>query len=139
MLKHEELKSILSYDLQTGEFVWAEDVNPRAMKGYRAGTLRPDGYVQIRINGKLYLAHRLAWFYVYGEWPSCEIDHISRNRSDNRITNLRVGILVNRQNTPVRKDNKTGVKGVHWYQNRYVVTLPTVKTDKTITLDASKR
>jgi hypothetical protein len=47
------------------------------------------GYVQIKISGKLYHAHRLAWLYVYGYMPEKEIDHINRIRDDNRIANLR--------------------------------------------------
>jgi hypothetical protein len=44
--------------------------------------------MKISVNGNAQLAHKVAWFYVYGEWL-LEIDHKNRIRSDNRITNLR--------------------------------------------------
>jgi hypothetical protein len=65
------------------------------------------------IGRKNYSAHRLAWLYVYGEWPSDQIDHINRNRSDNRIANLRIATPTqNQANRSVCKRNTTGFKGV---------------------------
>ncbi|MFW4291481.1 HNH endonuclease [Salmonella enterica subsp. enterica serovar Paratyphi C] len=46
------------------------------------------GYIRIYINKKWYLAHRLAWLYVTGKWPINVIDHINRNKADNRFINL---------------------------------------------------
>ena len=54
-----------------------------------AGSVHSTGYVRIGIDGRKYTSHRLAWLYVHGVWPSDQIDHINRNRSDNRIANLR--------------------------------------------------
>jgi hypothetical protein len=89
MTTQEELKSLLSYDPETGEFTWA--VNRRKVrKGDKAGCVcRSTGYVRIVINYKPYSAHRLAWLYVYGIFPTSEIDHINRVRTDNKISNLR--------------------------------------------------
>lgn len=49
----------------------------KANVGDVAGCVDKDGYIQIRLKGKMYPAHRLAWLYVYGEWPQDEIDHIN--------------------------------------------------------------
>lgn len=81
------LKTQYIYDLYTGQFFHNRN-SGRARKGCIARTLRPDGYIKIFLNGKSHLAHRLAWFYVYGTWPS-ELDHKNGVRSDNRIENLR--------------------------------------------------
>ena len=61
------------------------------------------------------MAHRLAWFFVYGYLPNSEIDHINRQRADNRIANLRLANRsVNMHNTNIAKNNKSGVTGIHW-------------------------
>jgi hypothetical protein len=74
-------------------------------------------YWQICIDGQIYRAHRLAWFYVYGEWPKEHIDHIDGCGTNNRIDNLRdVTNQKNHTNTKVAKNNTSGVKGVCWYK-----------------------
>lgn len=73
------------------------------------------GYVQIKISGKLYHAHRLAWLYVYGYMPEKEIDHINRIRDDNRIANLREATSqLNSLNTGIYKNNTSGSKGIYY-------------------------
>ena len=77
-LTAEVLRNLLSYDAETGIFTWIGKPNGRVAHGAQAGTFLPDGYVRIKLRRKLYLAHRLAWFYVHGVWPENEIDHINR-------------------------------------------------------------
>jgi hypothetical protein len=68
--------------------------------GSIAGSLHKDGYVYIGIDGRLYLAHRLAVLYVTGEWPEQEVDHKNGVRDDNRWRNLRdASSAQNRRNT----------------------------------------
>ena len=71
------------------------------------------GYRVIVINGLVYWAHRLAWFMYYERWPQHQIDHINMDPLDNRIENLRVATMTEqRANQRVRKDSKSGIKGV---------------------------
>ena len=84
MLTQERLKELLHYDEETGLFTRKTRVASR-MKGTISGARHNKGYVQIMIDGDNYLAHRLAWFYVYGEWPKNQIDHINRIKTDNKI------------------------------------------------------
>jgi hypothetical protein len=78
----------------------------------------PYGYIRVGVGGELFLAHRLAWFYVHGEWPS-EIDHIDRNRANNAISNLRsVTTSQNRQNSGLSRRSTSGVSGVSWDKRR---------------------
>ena len=69
---------------------------------------------------KAYLkAHRLAWFFVYGEWPQKQIDHINGNKSDNRISNLRLATASqNLSNKGITKSNTSGYKGVSFNRTK---------------------
>lgn len=112
------LQSLLSYDPETGCFRWLAP-RPYCSTGKLAGGLTSYGYIRISVDGRPYQAHRLAWFYVHGRWPSNEIDHVNGVRSDNRLTNLREATpSQNQANKRIRKDNTSGVKGVTWDKSR---------------------
>lgn len=111
----DELRSILHYDSLTGVFTRIKPIGVRHATGAVAGSAHNAGYINIGVGGKKYLAHRLAWLYVYGEWPKHHIDHINRNRSDNRICNLRdVTTQQNLSNSSNYCTNTSGRKGVYW-------------------------
>lgn len=115
-MRVEYLKSILDYNSYTGTFVWKVYKSSRAVIGSIAGTFNPDGYLIIKIDGKNYRSHHLAWLYTHGIWPSDILDHINGERADNRIINLREAtIQLNAQNqrNPVIT-NKCGLIGVRF-------------------------
>lgn len=113
MLTQERLKELLHYDEETGLFTRKTKVANR-IAGSIAGAKHNKGYVQIMIDCENYLAHRLAWFYVYGEWPKNQIDHINRIKTDNKIQNLRdVDNSKNQHNIGIRSHNSSGVTGVY--------------------------
>lgn len=114
----QRLKELLNYDSETGIFTWAQ--SRRCVRaGEEAGTISFNGYVAIKVDGKLYRAHRLAWLWVTGTLPTCEIDHINRVRADNRILNLREATSSqNKCNQSVRKDNAVGITGVSYCMER---------------------
>lgn len=116
MLTRERLLEELTYDPSSGEFRWLKtDRMKRA--GAIAGSLSKTGYVYIKFDRKMRKAHRLAWLYVYGEWPKGQIDHINRVRNDNRISNLRdVSNAVNGQNRSLRANNGSGYCGVSYHR-----------------------
>jgi hypothetical protein len=118
------VKSVLDYNPDTGEFVWKHREGSRGQwngryAGKSAGYTRSDGYMLIRINRVQYYSHRLAWLIVYGEWPINEIDHRDGNPSNNRISNIRLATgKENIRNSRVRRDNKSGLRGVWWNEKR---------------------
>lgn len=109
-LTQDELKRILSYDAETGHFHFRMTRGGN-IAGSRAGTVCSQGYRSISVKGHLYKEHRLAWLYIYGQWPRGLIDHIDRQPSNNRIGNLREATSQQNQFN-CRRKNKTGFKGV---------------------------
>jgi hypothetical protein len=112
----ETLRENLSYDPASGKLRWKRQAGGRA-SGDVAGGWSYTGYIHVRVFGKMYQAHRIAWAIHYGEWPATGIDHINGNGADNRIENLRcVPQAQNNKNAKRRIDNTSGVTGVLWYK-----------------------
>lgn len=111
MLTQEFLKEHFHYDPESGLFtvIKLTNGNRRSKIGSVVGSNHNCGYVSIRINKKLYLAHRLAWLYMYGCFPDKQLDHINGVRTDNRICNLRnADDSLNQQNRKkAQSNNKT--------------------------------
>lgn len=118
-LRQERLHEILSYDQKEGVFRWL--VRRKGIKtGSIAGCLDFYGYRIIRIDGRLFRAARLAWFYVHGVWPSGEIDHKDLIKDHDWIKNLRpAGQSLNNANRHTYRNNKSGFKGVYHWQGRW--------------------
>lgn len=118
-MTQERLKELLHYDPETGIFIWRVSRGGKVIAGSTAGLVQRNGYVYIRVDRRRYLAHRLAWLYIHGKFPSDQIDHINRVRTDNRISNLRAATNAeNTQNRSKRSDNTSGVIGVYWDNKR---------------------
>lgn len=109
MITQEYLKSVLEYDPTTGVF---KSIKTGKKLGYIDA-----GYERIEIKRKAYYTHRLAWLYMYGEFPELDIDHINCNKLDNRICNLRVATCIeNLRNTGKNKRNTSGAKNVYFHK-----------------------
>lgn len=131
----DEVRRLVRYDGETGKLYWL----PRSRQMFSGGsrdaellaalwngrwagkeafTTRSHGYFTGHLLDKKLQAHRVAWAIAYGEWPNF-IDHINRDRGDNRLSNLRaVTRTENQRNHPKRSDNSSGVSGVYWDANR---------------------
>ena len=110
----EDMRAQFAYDPETG---WLTRRVKRGKwpAGVRVGAKDSKGHRQVRFNGKLFLEHRVIWFIVYGYVPE-EIDHINRQRDDNRLVNLRECThRENNRNMNVRWDSSTRVPGVAHY------------------------
>jgi hypothetical protein len=115
-LTAQRLRELFHYDPETGVFTRLATRRTDRV-GARAATRHSNGYIRFTVDARHQYAHRLAWLYVHGRWPSGDIDHINHDKRDNRIANLRdVSRSVNAQNQiAARSNNRTsGVLGVSW-------------------------
>lgn len=123
------LKEALTYDPETGGFTWNQRPishfsalkRQRSFNSWKAG--KPAGtetkhYITISLAGENWKAHRVAFFYMTGKEPEVDVDHINRNKKDNRFENLRdAGRTINRFNCDPSIRNHSGTVGVHWDKN----------------------
>lgn len=118
-LTHARLTELLSYNPETGQFVWRVSRRPSHKAGDLAGSVSGAGYLLIGVEGFQYRAHRLAFFYMTGRWPQELIDHVNHDRKDNRFLNLREATRVqNNHNTIVKRGDAkhTSFRGVEWHK-----------------------
>lgn len=107
---------LIEYDPETGLFRWSETLagDRRRRVGWFPGKADTRGYLQVRVNGRLWLAHRLAWLLMTGSPPSKQIDHVNRIKTDNRWSNLRPATHAeNQRNRGLQSNNSTGYCGVY--------------------------
>lgn len=119
MLTQARLQQLLYYNRLTGVFTWRVANSNRAQAGGVAGAPHNQGYITIGVDGTRYLAHRLAWFYVHGVWPTEELDHEDTNKQHNWVSNLRLATSKdNKGNLSVNILNTSGYKGVSFDKRR---------------------
>lgn len=115
----ERLRELLDYDPETGELTWRVRRGGSVVAGSKAGGLQSNGYVYISIDGRDYLAHRLAWFYTTGLRLKNGVDHINLIKTDNRFENLREATQSqNCANTRRPANNTSGLKGACFDKRR---------------------
>lgn len=110
------IENFLAYDPITGEIF-----RLGSPKNTVAGCLdKPNSYKRIKLNGKLYAAHRIAWYLHTQQDPGTyDIDHVNGDRSDNRACNLRLATRSqNMINTKKRQAGVSAYKGVSWDSQR---------------------
>ena len=125
------LRAALHFEPETGVFTWRGNADRSRSWNTRYASTRAGGewtvpktgrrYWRVKIGDRLYLAHRLAWLYVHGEWPGqgLDIDHINGDGLDNRIANLRLATRSqNIANSKAHRDNATGFKGVSFNREK---------------------
>lgn len=118
----ERAHELLISNPDTGQFHWKKS-RGRVSAGTLAGT--PYGirrqYLGIGIDGRIYYAHRLAWFLTHGCWPAADIDHINGEYADNRLVNLREATTSqNIANSRRKRTNTSGHKGVYRARGAWV-------------------
>lgn len=128
----ENIERKLKYNPDTGVMVWL--IGRR--KGLPAGNKLPSGYIQVQIQGKNYYLHRLA-FLLMGEQLPKEVDHIDRNRENNKWSNLRP--TTHRENC-CNKINSNPYPGVHYNKqhNQWVASYYSNGSEKTRSFSVRK-
>jgi len=113
------LKESLFYSPVVGVFEWRRP-GRRVRRGFLAGGVNGNGYIRVRVDGRSYPAHKLAWLYMTGEYPSGVLDHIDGDRSNNAFNNLRLATCAqNSHNMRLHRTSTTGVKGVTMVRGKY--------------------
>lgn len=116
MLDTETVVTLLDYNKDSGVYKWKKDRTGGTKRGDIAGSVKGDGYIYIRVMGKFYAAHRLAFLIVNGSLPptGMVVDHINGDKLDNSFNNLRIVTQsINQQNRRAAcKLSKTGLLGV---------------------------
>jgi hypothetical protein len=112
ILTAERLREVLHYWPETGIWTWRVRMGQRGQIGAVAGSINGKGYRQIKIDGCVYRANRLAVFYIKGGWPIDEVDHENLDKADDRWLNLRPATKSqNNANRPAQANNAIGLKG----------------------------
>lgn len=111
------VRKILHYDPDTGDLIWinkTNEYNRHNTIGEIAGWKDNKGYIRLFVNRKKYMSHRIIWFYMTGEWPKDQIDHINGVKDDNRWCNLREATNgQNQANTKQKTTKRSKYKGVY--------------------------
>ncbi len=120
-LTPERLRALLRYEPDTGRFIWIYNRMHPNLIGTVAGCPHPSTlHITIYCDAKPYKAHRLAWLYMTGEWPSADIDHRNRIANDNRWDNLRLATKSGNQcNKTITALNTSGYKGVDYVKREH--------------------
>ena len=117
-LTADRLRELVIYNHDSGNFTWNAK-RRRCSPGKQAGCKMRNGYIIIRIDNILYLAHRLAWLYVFGVFPRMQIDHINGVRDDNKLSNLREASNMENAQNRRKGNNKSGFTGVYKENNKW--------------------
>jgi hypothetical protein len=134
-ITQEMLHALLHYNEATGIFTWRVKGSSRSPAGSTAGTKNTLGYVVFKIAGTLFYAHRLAWLYMTGEWPTKGIDHKNGIRGDNRFSNLReADQSQNSENLPMKRKNSEYPIGVGFQKKLNKFRARITKNQKNYTL-----
>lgn len=119
MIDFKVVSAFFDYNPETGVITWKVNRSRGVKPGDIAGYVNSAGYRVLRLFGRGYQAHRIAWLLTYKKWPVNQLDHENHARDDNRLCNLRIAsALINAHNKKLGVNNSSGVMGVNWKESR---------------------
>ena len=121
MITFDRANELFHYEPSSGKLFWKVTTSSRSIKGAEAGSLdKRERYLRVTVDGVGYQLHRVIMLLVHGHLDkSVHVDHISHDRADNRLCNLRLASLAeNNKNKSMDRRNSTGVTGVR-FNKRY--------------------
>jgi HNH endonuclease len=113
------LRRVFTYNPKTGDLLWKsipwapQKISTRLV-GTRAGYNSTNKYVMLKINKRMYRAHRIIWAVVTGKWPKHYIDHKNGDAFDNRWENLREATHTQNNLNRVPVKSVSGLRRVIW-------------------------
>jgi len=109
----------LMYESSSGEMIYTKKTAQKTNAGDLVGNFNPQGYLSVQLMGEKFLVHRLVWLWHNGDWPTGEIDHIDRDKSNNRIENLRdVSSQQNAMNRNLSRTTSSGEPHIYINEER---------------------
>lgn len=108
----ERLRELLIIDEASGRMFWRLTRNGRAVAGQQVGSEHSGGYLEMQVEGYKTLVHVIAFSLYHGRYPTNWVDHIDRNKKNNRKKNLREASPSESARNTTRQ-NKTGFRGVY--------------------------
>jgi hypothetical protein len=117
MSVEEYIRQNLSYNPETGIITWLTagtfNRKPGVVAGGPLKQVCGKTYIRIKVKGKAYGAHNIAWLLTTGSWPTQLLDHKDGNGTNNKWDNLRdVSAEQNQRNRRLNSNNRSGVSGV---------------------------
>lgn len=146
-----EIEEFMKYDSLQGGFICIKRrKHGTTLPGQHIESVHNKGYRTVYANKKNILCHHLVWLWHHGKFPDDQIDHIDRDKSNNRIENLReVTGTINRRNVDLRRNNTSGYVGLKYFPligkwgafigNKYLGVRPTKEEAYSLRLDFLKR
>ena len=120
MLTQPQLRKLFDYNPETGEVTRLLATSNFVKVGGPVGWVENTGYYRVHVQGKAYMLHKLIWVYMTGEWPEFEIDHIDRDRLNNRWNNLRKATRSENMANGGNRQPLTELTGVYRNKNGFM-------------------
>ena len=117
-LTQQRLHELFDYD--EGFLVFKVLRRSQIKVGDKAGHISKCGYINVRVDGRMYRSHRLIFLWHHGYLPDF-VDHIDCDKRNNKIENLRSCTKSENSMNRARGYSKTGHRNVYLHNGKFQV------------------